>query len=94
MTQVYLEQADNPDPPSLEWEEILVSACDTLVRVPPKLISCISVTRRFRGIEGEARCLVAMSRRLAIQYGLREIVQVEGLSCTVSFSRQDGEPHR
>ena len=94
MRQAYQELGDSSDPRLLEWEEPLASACEALVRVPPTLISRISVTVGFRGIPGEARSLEAMSKRLAFQYGLREIVQVEGSSCTVIFSRLAGEPHK
>jgi hypothetical protein len=73
-----------------EWEDQFVMACEALVRMSPTAMASISVTGRWKGIYGEARCLAKASKRIAITYGLRETVQMDGSSFTVHFMRRDG----
>ncbi len=72
-----------------EWEGLLLAMCDMLDRMSPTAMTSISMTGTLRGIDGGAKWLGEVCRRLAEEHGLRQIVQVEGDTCTVRFSRRD-----
>lgn len=78
-------QSDQPD-----WEELLASACDTMVRMPPTIMKSIGVTGKLRAVDGEALLLLSTSKRLAAEHGLRETVNLDGRSFTVHFRRREG----
>ncbi len=89
----YAESGSRDSAPNLgldDWEELLVSMCSMLERVPPSAMTTVSMTGSLRGVEGSALALAALCKRLAGEHDLRQTVQVEGSSFTVRFSRRDG----
>ena len=73
-----------------EWEGLLLSMCNMLSSVSPTAMTSISMTGTLRGVDGGAKSLADLCRRFADEHGFRQIVQVEGDTCTVRFSRRDG----
>lgn len=93
MASEYLETeylAGAPASPVAEWEGLLLSACEMLDEMPAAAMTSISVTGSLRGVEGSARSLAEVCRRIADEHDVRQTVQVEGDTFTVRFSRRDG----
>lgn len=76
------------------WEGLLRCACETLDRVPETMMKSISVTGKLNGRDGEALSIVALSKQLATEYGIEEVVEIEGSRFTARFWRHDPEPGR
>ncbi len=82
--------AEVPAEQVAEWETLLLSACQMLDQMPPASMTSISVTGSLGAVEGSARSLVDVCRRIADEHGFRQTVQVEGNTFTVRFSRRAG----
>ncbi len=76
------------------WEESLRSACETLTGMPEESMQAISMAGKLSGVEGEALHVMALSKQLGMEYGVRQVVEVKGHRFTARFWRQDFGPDR
>ncbi len=79
--------AEVPAEQVAEWETLLLSACQMLDQMPPASMTSISVTGSLGAVEGSARSLVDVCRRIADEHGFRQTEQTEGYAFTVGYSR-------
>ncbi len=80
-------------PEGIVWEEMLRAACDALALVPRATMESIAVTGTLCGVEGEVLFLLALSKQLADEHGVKQVVQIDGRHFVVRFLRCNQGPH-
>src|SRR5450756_2194231 len=73
----------------LGWEELLRAACETLAYMPASVMSSISVMGSLKNASSEPLPLIALADRVAAEYGMESVVQVNGSSLIARLNRRD-----